>query len=55
MAVRAYDGQRFDSPEQTCGNRADLRVGRIESLGIQMEWPAHRSPMKWSDNIAIRG
>jgi hypothetical protein len=37
MAVRAYDGQRFDGPEQTRGDRADLRIRREESLRIQMK------------------
>jgi hypothetical protein len=37
MAVRAYDGQRFDRPEQTRGDRAELRIRRKESVRIQMK------------------
>ena len=54
MAVRAYDGQRFDGTKKAHSDGADLRIRRKESARIQLKWPAHNWSVKWSDNIAIR-
>jgi hypothetical protein len=42
MAVRAYDGQRFDGTEKAHGDGAGLRIRGKESPRIQMKWPAHK-------------